>query len=182
MYKRQVIKHPLNKNRAVLAAVEKAHDKMLSMLTSIYPGELIISYNSGIMYHKIINLIARINKVSPLPYAEKSYGKYMAVPFGKLLEGSAVPNTVTKSMHTEKYFYRDVSDFTIEEKSYYSTLENQVRTIKSFNRPVILVDDLLHKGYRMNEIDVYKRQLLLITINLGVLYLSQAFHAASVPT
>jgi len=70
----------------------------------------------------------------------------MAVPFGKLLEGSAVPNTVTKSMHTEKYFYRDVSDFTIEEKSYYSTLENQVRTIKSFNRPVILVDDLLHKG------------------------------------
>ena len=148
-----VIKHPLNKNRAVLAAVEKAHDKMLSMLTSIYPGELIISYNSGIMYHKIINLIARINKVSPLPYAEKSYGKYMAVPFGKLLEGSAVPNTVTKSMHTEKYFYRDVSDFTIEEKSYYSTLENQVRTIKSFNRPVILVDDLLHKGYRMNEID-----------------------------
>ena len=46
-----------------------------------------------------------------------------------------------------------MSDFTIEEKSYYSTLENQVRTIKSFNRPVILVDDLLHKGYRMNEID-----------------------------
>ena len=28
-----------------------------------------------------------------------------------------------------------------------------MRTIKSFNRPVILVDDLLHKGYRMNEID-----------------------------
>ena len=27
----------------------------------------------------------------------------MAVPFGKLLEGSAVPNTVTKSLHTEKY-------------------------------------------------------------------------------
>lgn len=148
-----IIKHPLNKNEAVLAAVEKAHDKMLSMLTSIYPGELIISYNSGIMYHKIINLIARINDVSPLPYAQKAYGKYMAVPFGKLLEGSAVPNTVTKSMHTEKYFYRDVSNFTIEEKSYYSTLENQVRTIKSFNRPVILVDDLLHKGYRMNAID-----------------------------
>ena len=28
-----------------------------------------------------------------------------------------------------------------------------MRTIKSFNRPVILVDDLLHKGYRMNAID-----------------------------
>ena len=148
-----IIKHPLNKNPAVLAAVENAHDNVLGMLTSIYPGELIISYNSGIMYHKIINLIAKINGVSPLPYAQKSYGKYMAVPFGKLLEGSAVPNTVTKSMHTEKYFFRDVSNFTIEEKRYYSTLENQVKTIKSFNRPVILVDDLLHKGYRMNAID-----------------------------
>ena len=148
-----VLKHPLNKNKAVLNAVEDAHDKMLSMLRAIYPGELILSYNSSIMYHKIINRISQINNVSPAPYTEKAYGKYMAVPFGKLLEGSAVPNTVTKSMHTEKYFYRDVSDFTIEEKSYYSTLENQVKTIKSFNRPVILVDDLLHKGYRMNEID-----------------------------
>ncbi|MEE0517284.1 MAG: hypothetical protein UC708_05320 [Anaerovoracaceae bacterium] len=148
-----LIKHPLNKNEAVLEAVEKAHDKMLEMLTSIYPGELILSYNSGILYYKIIHRIAQINNVSPVPYDQKAYGKYMAVPFGKLLEGAAVPNTVTKSMHTEKYFCRDVSDFTIEEKSYYSTLENQVKTIKSFNRPVILVDDLLHKGYRMNEID-----------------------------
>ena len=77
----------------------------------------------------------------------------MVVPFGKVLEGVAVPNTVTKALHTEKYFNRDVSAFTIEESSFYSTLEDQVRTIKSFNRPVILVDDLLHKGYRMNKID-----------------------------
>ena len=60
---------------------------------------------------------------------------------------------MTKTLHTEKYFSRDVSDFTVEESSFYSTLENQVRTIKSFNRPVILVDDLLHKGYRMSAID-----------------------------
>ena len=46
-----------------------------------------------------------------------------------------------------------MTDFTIEESGFYSTIENQIKTIKSFNRPVILVDDLLHKGYRMNEID-----------------------------
>ena len=148
-----IIKHPLNKRRAVLNAVEKAHNRLLSMLTQIYPGELILSYNSNIMYHKIIQLICRINGIDPVPYKEKSYGKYMAVPFGKVLEGSAVPNTVTKALHTEKYFNRSVTSFTIEEKSFYSTLENQIRTIQSFNRPVILVDDLLHKGYRMNEID-----------------------------
>lgn len=148
-----IIKHPLNKNRAVLASVEDAHDRLLAMLRRIYPGELIISYNAGIMYHKIIHLLAKINSVSPVPYEKKSYGKYMAVPFGKLLEGSAVPNTVTKSLHTEKYFNRDVTGFSIEESGFYSTIEDQIRTIKSFDRPVILVDDLLHKGYRMKGID-----------------------------
>lgn len=148
-----MIKHPLNKNEAVLAAVEKAHDRLLRVLRAIYPGELILSYNSGIMHHKMINLITRINGVASVPYKEKLYGKFMVVPFGKVLAGVAVPNTVTKTLHTEKYFSRDVSDFTVEESSFYSTLENQVRTIKSFNRPVILVDDLLHKGYRMNAID-----------------------------
>ncbi len=148
-----LIKHPLNKRPAVLSALEQAHDRLLRILTEIYPSELVLSYNSDIMYHKMIHLIARINRVSPTPYETKSYGEYMAVPFGKVLEGSAVPNTVTKALHTEKYFYEDLSGFTIEEKSYYSTLENQIRTIKSFNRPVILIDDLLHKGYRMNEID-----------------------------
>lgn len=148
-----MIKSPLNKNEKVLRAVEVAHKNLLAMLTSMYPGELIISYNSVIMHHKMINLIARINGVSPTPYAEKKYGNYMAVPFGKVLGDVVVPNTVTKALHTEKYFNNDVSGFTIEEKSYYSPLENQVKTIKSFNRPVILVDDLLHKGYRMKAID-----------------------------
>ena len=148
-----LIKHPLNNRQAIRNALEHAHDRLLKVLTGIYPGELVLSYNSDIMYHKMIHLIAKINQVSPVPYEVKSYGRYMAVPFGKVLEGSAVPNTVTKALHTEKYFYEDLSGFTIEEKSYYSTLENQIRTIRSFNRPVILIDDLLHKGYRMNEID-----------------------------
>ena len=148
-----IIKSPLNKNGRVLKVVEEAHGRLLSMLTSIYPGELILSYNAGIMHHKMINLIAGLNGVTPKPLAEKRYGPFMVVPFGKILDGVAVPNTVTKALHTEKYFNREVSAFTIEESSFYSTLEVQVRTIKSFNRPVILVDDLLHKGYRMNKID-----------------------------
>lgn len=148
-----IIKSPLNKDPHVLKAVEEAHNRLLAKLTEIYPGELVLSYNSGIMHHKMINLIARLNGVPAVPLPEKRYGPYMVVPFGKVLEGVAVPNTVTKALHTEKYFNRDVSSFTIEESSFYSNLEDQVRTIKSFNRPVILVDDLLHKGYRMNKID-----------------------------
>ena len=60
---------------------------------------------------------------------------------------------MTKTIHTEKRFDPDLKDFSIEEYPYYSPIANQVKTIKSFGRPVILVDDLLHKGYRMQELD-----------------------------
>ena len=148
-----IIKSPLSKNSRVLKAVEDAHSRLLRKLTDMYPGELILSYNAGIMHHKMINLIARLNNVSVIPDANKVYGPYMAVPFGKVLKDVVVPNTVTKALHTEKYFDREVNGFTIEECSFHSSLDNQVKTIKSFNRPVILVDDLLHKGYRMKELD-----------------------------
>lgn len=50
-------------------------------------------------------------------------------------------------------FHPTLNDFTIEEYPMYSTIDNQIKTIKSFNRPVILVDDLLHKGYRIKALD-----------------------------
>ena len=46
-----------------------------------------------------------------------------------------------------------MTGFSITEYPNYSPLATQVRTIKSFNRPVILVDDLLHKGYRIKELN-----------------------------
>jgi len=41
----------------------------------------------------------------------------------------------------------------VEEYPGYSGLVNQIRTIQSFRRPVLLVDDLLHKGYRIDNLD-----------------------------
>ena len=71
----------------------------------------------------------------------------------QILRGMVVPNTVTKTLHTEKMFTPTLDDFTIEEYPMYATIPNQIRTIKSFGRPVILVDDLLHKGYRIQALD-----------------------------
>ena len=165
-----VIKNPLNKNFRVLKAVEDAHNRLLSVMTGLYPGQLILSLNAGIMHHKMISLITRINGVSPVQGTDRVYGPYMAVPFGKVLKGVVVPNTVTKALHTEKYYSRDVSSFTIEEAAHYSSLDNQVKTLKSFNRPIILVDDLLHKGYRMNELDpiLKKNQVEVVDTVVGV--------------
>lgn len=79
----------------------------------------------------------------------------MSIPFGKALSDVLVPNTVTKSLHIGKYFNRLVKGFTIAESHHYSPVESQVKTIKSFNRPVILIDDLLHKGHRMRMLTPY---------------------------
>ena len=68
------------------------------------------------------------------------------MPFGKILRGVAVPNTVTKTLHTDKVYEPDLSSFSVEAYPNYSPLADQVRTIHAFGRPVILVDDMLHEG------------------------------------
>ncbi|MDE6932502.1 MAG: cytidyltransferase-related domain protein, partial [Oscillospiraceae bacterium] len=73
-------------------------------------------------------------------------------PFGKILRGVAVPNTVTKTLHTDKVYEPDLSSFSVEAYPNYSPLADQVRTIHAFGRPVILVDDMLHDGKRIRAI------------------------------
>ncbi|MGB6606806.1 MAG: cytidyltransferase, partial [Atribacterota bacterium] len=77
----------------------------------------------------------------------------MCVPFGKILHKEVVPNTVTKFLHTEKIFDSDMKNFNIGAFSNYMSLENQVKMINSFDMPVILVDDYLHKGYRIKTLE-----------------------------
>lgn len=166
-----IIKAPLNENPRVLRMVEDAHDRLLGEINKLYPGHLIISYNSGIMYQKMINLITKINDVPVEPRKTKKYGPYMAVPFGMFLENKVVPNTVTKSLHTEKYYNREITNFTVEARRNYSPIADQIRMIKSFNRQVILVDNLLNKGYRMNKIDpiLKEHQVKVVVTAVGVL-------------
>lgn len=153
-----VIKNPLNKNPEVLKAIDEAHSRLLRVLTGIYPGQIILSFNTSAVHNKIINKVARLNGVSTEPSKTGVRGPYMSVPFGKALADVLVPNTVTKALHTEKYFTDLLDSFTIAESKHYSALDNQTKTIKSFGRPIILIDDLLHKGYRMNIIDPILRE------------------------
>lgn len=166
-----VIKNPLNKNPRVLKAVDDAHDRLLRVLTGIYPGQLVLSFNTSAVHNKIISKVAALNGVDTNPDKTGKKGPYMSVPFGKALADVVVPNTVTKALHTEKYFENDLKNFTIAELKYYSKLENQAKTIKSFNRPIILIDDLLHKGYRMNNLDpiLKKNKVEVKEIIVGVL-------------
>ena len=148
-----MIKNPLNKRSAVLRAIDEAHGNLLRVMTEIHPGQLVLSFNTSAVHNKIIRRVAEINGVPPVHDKSGVRGPYMTVPFGKALADVLVPNTVTKVLHTEKYFNSNLDGFTIRESRYYSPLDSQARAIRSFDRPVILIDDLLHKGYRMSIID-----------------------------
>ena len=50
-------------------------------------------------------------------------------------------------------FAPDLRSFSIAPFPGYAPLESQIRTVRSFRRPVILVDDLLHSGNRLNALE-----------------------------
>lgn len=152
-----VLKSPFNKNPRIERTLDQAHIRLQHALTRLFPDTLILSYNSAIMYHKLIHRITRENGVPP-QQKKRKLGPYMCVPFGKILNGMAVPNTVTKTLHMEKSFSPDLEHFRIREYPNYASIDDQVRTIRSFRREVILVDDLLHKGYRMQHLDPVIRE------------------------
>jgi len=152
------VKEPFNRLEKVLNVIGEAHNRIQWGLAKLYPGNLILTFDADVMNRRIIEMITRENKVPNKLLPVRQLGEYMCVPFGKILKGMAVPNTVTKALHTEKRFEPGIDAFEITEFPYYSPLVTQVRTIKSFRRPVLLVDDLLHKGYRMRELDPILKQ------------------------
>ncbi len=147
------IKEPYQSHPMVQKCIEKVRKKLLGSLIKLYPGHLMLSFDRNMIYDKMIERICKENGVPVDPVYPKKTGGNMCVPFGKVLNGQIVPNTVTKSMHTERYFEPFMKANEMKAYPYYVELENQVKIIRSFNRPVFLIDDLLHKGYRFRAIN-----------------------------
>ncbi len=146
------IKEPFASSPAVLQAIEKNHKKLQMAMTKLYPGSLVLSLSSGVMHHRLVDRITALNGVEREPVVPRRLGENMCVPFGKILRGKVVPNTVTKTLHTDKVYEPDLKSYSIEAFPYYSPLESQIETIRSFRRPVILVDDLVHKADRLQAL------------------------------
>lgn len=152
------LKEPFSSDRTVLAAVREAHFQLQRAICGLYPGTLVLSLNAEVIYHRLVRKLTALNGVPPEPTNPRVLGSKMCVPFGKILRGNAVPNTVTKTIHTDKVFAPDLRSFTIAAYPGYAPLESQIRTVRSFRRPVVLVDDLLHSGNRLNVLDPLFRQ------------------------
>jgi nicotinic acid mononucleotide adenylyltransferase/HD superfamily phosphodiesterase len=150
---RAFIKDPIKNTDSVKKAIIKARKRLQNALTQLYPGNLILSFNRHILYESMTRKICKENNVPAYSLNPRQLGPAMCVPYGNILNKSVVPNTVTKSLHTEKMFASDMKYFDVSAFPHYLDLDVQVRMIKSFNRPIILVDDILHKGYRIKKLD-----------------------------
>lgn len=146
------LKEPFASSPAVLEALEKNHKKLQHVMTKLYPGNLVLSLSSGVMHHRLVDRITALNEVPSETVTPRKLGENMCVPFGKILRGKVVPNTVTKTLHTDKVYEPDLKHYVIEAFPYYSPLKSQIRMIRSFKRPVILVDDLVHKADRLQAL------------------------------
>ena len=146
------VKAPFSSSPRVLAAIAAAHRRLQAALTKLQPGSLVLSLSAGVIYHRLLQRITGRNGVPAEPTTPRVLGPDICVPYGKILRGVAMPNTVTKTLRTDKVYEPDLSTYSIEAYPDYSPLPDQVRTIHAFARPVILVDDMLHDGKRIRRL------------------------------
>ena len=146
------VKAPFSSSPRVLAAIAAAHRRLQAALTKLQPGSLVLSLSAGVIYHRLLQRITGRNGVPAEPTTPRVLSPDICVPYGKILRGVAVPNTVTKTLRTDKVYEPDLSTYSIEAYPDYSPLPDQVRTIHAFARPVILVDDMLHDGKRIRRL------------------------------
>lgn len=165
------LKEPFSSNPRVLKAIYKAHNALQTAMTKLYPGQLVLSLSASVIYHRLVSLITDVNEVPREPLVPRKLGDSMCVPYGKILRGVVIPNTVTKTLHTDRVYEPDLKSFTTEAFKYYAPLESQIKSIKSFNRPVILVDDILHRGGRFAALEpmIKKEKLNIKKVVLGTL-------------
>lgn len=147
------IKSPHHDDPTVRSEIRATRPKLRLALARLFPGSLVLSFDAEMLNQALLTKVQACNGVLDVPPGERRLGPYMCVPYGKILSGEIVPNTVTKTLHADKVYQNDLSHFIINESPGYSHLYNQARTIKSFRRPVLLVDDVLHKGFRLEKLD-----------------------------
>ena len=166
------IKAPHHDAPAVKEAVAQTRPRLRRALNGMFPGQLLLSFDTEMLNQALVERIEHINGVQDVPPGQRRLGPYMCVPYGKIFSDEIVPNTVTKTLHVEKCFQPDLRSFEIQEYPGYSKLPDQVRTLRSFGRPVLLVDDLLHKGYRIEKLDKVLRAVGLKTEKIIVAVMS----------
>ncbi|MBF4692777.1 cytidyltransferase [Fusibacter ferrireducens] len=147
-----MFKEPYKHIPEVVQVMNKTRSRLQKAFTELYPGNLVLNFDRSMIYETLIKKVCDENNMPTTPLVPKQVGEAMCVPFGAIFKRWILPNTVTKTLHAEKYFSTDLTEHRIMEYPFYLDIANQIKMIKSFNRPLILVDDLLNKGYRIKAL------------------------------
>lgn len=150
---RSSIKEPYRQSESLVNAISATRGSLQQAITQLYPGNLLLNFDRTMLYENLIKKICMENEVPTVNLEPRQVGPYMCVPFGAILKRWILPNTVTKSIHVEKYFKSDLSEYVIEAYPHYLDMSHQIQILKSFNRPIMLIDDILDKGYRIVELE-----------------------------
>lgn len=138
------IKEPLVSSDIIKKTIAETRKKLKHELTKLYPNNLVLSLDVQMLQQAIVEKIGE-------EFLDNS--EYICVPFGNAFNGKTVADFATKSLHIEKYFKYDVGDYEIREYPFYQSISKQVDVVKAFNKPVILVDDVMHHCYEFMGID-----------------------------
>ncbi|HWQ30573.1 MAG TPA: cytidyltransferase, partial [Negativicutes bacterium] len=165
------IKEPFRSNETFNEVIARTRKRLQNTLAECYSGNLILPFDRAIMDNTLIKKICEVNEVPTKPVIPRKLGPAMCVPFGSMLSRSIIPNTVTKALHTEKMYSPDMVSYKIGSFPYYLDLDIQIKMLHSFGRPIILVDDTLHHGYRLKVLDplLKKENLTVQKIIVGIL-------------
>ena len=87
------------------------YQKLQAALSRLYPNNLVVTLDMK-MIHEVLIKICEENGFLLFP-PSVSWDR-LCVPFGNILNRCIVPNTVTKSLHTEKYYMPDTKSFSIK--------------------------------------------------------------------
>ncbi len=147
------LKEPFSSDPAVLAAVRNAHRRIQRALcTGMYPGTLILSLNAEVIYHRLVRKITELQRrPAPEPTGAPGPGPQDVRALRQDPPGQRHPQHRHQDHPHRQGLCPGPASFAIEGFPGYAPLESQIRTIHSFRRPVILVDDLLHSGNRIRR-------------------------------
>lgn len=165
------IKEPLISEPQVTRVIENGYRNLQAAMTALYPGELVLTLASEVIFPRMVEKITAINEVPNETLMPRVLGENMCVPFGRILRERVIPNTVTKTMHTDTVYAADLSDYSVGPFESYPPLADQVRMIHSFDRPIILVDDIMNIGKRFAALDelLRREEVPIRTLVFGVI-------------
>ncbi len=142
-------KDSYRKEPTLRKAIAESRQQLLHALSKERAGIAILAFDRRMLYDKINSIIKNINA----PKADCKWGKYICVPFGDIYRQWLLPDSVTKTLHTERLYDSSLSYYQIVEKPDYHNVYAQIEIIKAFQKPVLLIDDIVHKGLRLSSLE-----------------------------